>query len=186
MRSTTAPRFVWYQALAAIMLAAPSFASTLQAQSAQPVSIQASGALVFPSKSQAPFESDTRFGFDVQARYTFSRWSVGIGYQRSTVFRSSAIDVRAALSLFFVEPRLVVTANRNVGLYLAGRAGIGKLVCTPDRCSESSYATFGGGGGVLVRLSKAVAMDIGTQFFTVTDDANTGYFLARLGLGLGL
>lgn len=169
---------------AAIALVA--FASSLEAQSAQPVSIQASGALVFPSKSQAPFESDTRFGFDVQARYTFSRWSVGVGYQRSTVFRSTTIDVKAALSLFFVEPRLVVTANRNVGLYLAGRAGIGKLVCTPDRCSESSYGTFGGGGGVLFRLSRAFAVDVGAQFFTVTDDANTGYFLARLGLGLGL
>jgi len=160
--------------------------ATLGAQSAQPFSVQTSGALVFPSKSQAPFESDTRFGFDAQARYTHNRWSVGIGYQRSTVFRSSAIDVKAALSLFFVEPRFVVAANRQVGAYLAGRAGIGKLVCTPDRCGESSYASFGGGGGLLVRLTRALALDVGAQFFTVTDDANTGYFLARLGLGLGL
>jgi len=162
------------------------FTGALEAQSAQPFSIQTSGALVFPSKSQASFESDTRFGFDVQARYTHSRWSVGVGYQRSTVFRSSAIDVKAALSLFFIEPRLVVAANRQVGAYLAGRAGIGKLVCTPARCGEPSYASFGGGGGLLVRLTRALAMDVGAQFFTVTDDANTGYFLARLGLSLGL
>jgi hypothetical protein len=111
---------------------------------------------------------------------------VGIGYQRSTVFRSSAIDVKAALSLLFIEPRFVVAANRQVGAYLAGRAGIGKLVCTPDRCSEASYASFGGGGGLLIRLTRALAVDAGAQFFTVTDDANTGYFLARLGLSLGL
>lgn len=169
-----------------ILSSLAGFTGVLEAQSAQPFSIQTSGALVFPTKSQAPFESDTRFGFDVQARYTHSRWSVGVGYQRSTVFRSSAIDVNAALSLFFVEPRFVVAANRQVGAYLAGRAGIGKLVCTPDRCGESSYASFGGGGGLLVRLTRALAVDVGAQFFTVTDDANTGYFLARLGLGLGL
>jgi hypothetical protein len=94
--------------------------------------------------------------------------------------------VSAALSLFFLEPRLVVTAGRHIGVYLAGRVGLGKLVCDPDRCGQQSHGTFGGGGGVLVRLSRALAVDVGAQFFTVTDDANTGYFLARVGLGLGL
>lgn len=183
---TTAGSRVRSRDVVLVLSALAVVTGALEAQSTQPFSIQTSGALVFPSKSQAPFESDTRFGFDVQARYTHSRWSVGLGYQRSTVFRSSAIDVNAALSLFFVEPRYVVAANRQVGAYLAGRAGIGKLVCTPDRCGGPSYASFGGGGGLLVRLTRTLALDVGAQFFTVTDDANTGYFLARLGLGLGL
>ncbi len=169
-----------------LILGVGALANPVAAQSAQPFSIQSSGALVFPSQTEPGFESDTRFGFDVQARYTHSRWSVGVGYQRSTVFRSSSTDVSAALSLFFLEPRLVVAAGRHVGVYLAGRVGLGKLVCDPDRCGHPSYGTFGGGGGVLVRLSRALAMDVGAQFFTVTDNANTGYFLARVGLGLGL
>lgn len=169
-----------------LLLGALVLTNSLAAQSAQPFSIQSSGALVFPSKSQPDFDSATRFGFDVQARYTHSRWSVGVGYQRSTVFRSASSDVSAVLSLFFLEPRFVVAADRHVGAYLAGRVGLGKLVCNPDRCGQPSYATFGGGGGLLVRLSRSLAVDIGGQFFTVTDDANTGYFLARVGLGLGL
>ncbi len=174
---------------AAFLLLAPAAtlaSGNLTGQSAQPFSLQTSGAVVFPTESEPGFESNTRFGYDVQARYTISRLSIGLGYQRSTVFQSNTNDVSAALSLVFLEPRYVVTAGRHVATYFAGRVGLGKLICNPDRCGQPSYATYGGGAGLLFRISRSLSADLGGQFFTVTDDAKTGYFLARLGLGLGI
>src|SRR5688572_31862038 len=52
-------------------------------QSLQRLSLQGSGAALFPTTEDPNFESETRLGYEVQARYTFSRFSIGAGYQRS-------------------------------------------------------------------------------------------------------
>lgn len=168
--------------LLAVLLAAPTF---LPAQSAQRFSVQGSGALLFPSREDATFANQTRLGYEAQLRYTPSRLSIGAGYQRSTVYRLTA-GFTAALSLAFLEPRYVVTANDRLALYVAGRVGFGSLICSEACNANNSYLTYGGGGGVLVRLSGRAAMDVGAQYFVVSDTFDSGYAMLRLGLSLGL
>lgn len=160
----------------------------VRAQSAQRFSVQASGATLFATASDPNFESKTRLGFEGQLRYTFSRFSVGAGYQRSTVFSFKNNPLNLALSLVFVEPRYVVTTGRGVALYVAGRVGVGKLVCSQSgQCaSGGTNASYGGGGGLLFRFSKRLSGDLGAQFFQVSGDLSSGYAMARAGLGVGL
>lgn len=155
------------------------------AQSQQRFSLQGSGAVLFATrKDPQGFESKTRLGFEAQARYTFSRFSLGVGYQRSTVFTSPALNL--SLSLGFIEPRLVVAAGGSVAFYLAGRAGIGKLVCSEACNASKTNKVFGGGGGLLFRLGRRVSADLGGQYFQMSGDLSSGYVMARAGLGLGL
>jgi len=161
-------------------------ASRAAAQSLQRFSLQGSGAVLFATRNDPNFESKTRLGFEAQARYTFSRFSLGAGYQRSEVFSSPQLSL--TISLGFVEPRLVVAANNTLALYLAGRAGLGKLLCKP---SESCNATktnkvYGGGTGVLIKLGRRVSGDLGAQFFQMSGDLSSGYAMARAGLSIGL
>jgi hypothetical protein len=178
---------VLFALLAALPLAA-------EAQSAQRLSIQGSGALVFPTASESDFENDTRLGWEGQLRYTFSRFSLGAGYQQATVYKFSTGDFSGAISVIFVEPRYVLTAGRRAALYVPGRAGVGQLQCDPaEDCEEQSWeAAYGGGGGVLLLLGSRVSLDLGSQFFSTSytlasgDKTSPGYILARLGLSIGL
>lgn len=164
------------------------------AQSQQRWSIQGSGALVFPTAEETDFENSTRLGWEAQVRYTFSRFSLGGGYQRSTVYQFAESDFSAAVSVLFAEPRYVVTAGSRAALYLAGRVGVSQLVCNPtqDCADQGAHFAAGGGGGVLVRLGTRVSLDLGSQYFTtqydITDGQSrtAGYVLARLGLSIGL
>ena len=164
------------------------------AQSQQRWGIQGSGALVFPTAEERDFQNTTRLGWEAQIRYTFSNFSLGAGYQRSTVYQFETGDFSAAVSVVFLEPRYVVTASSLAALYLAGRVGMGPLVCNPKTdCAEQEMdVTFGGGGGALVRLSGRAALDIGVQYFTTRYDIalgekqRAGYILARLGLSVGI
>lgn len=167
----------------------------LVGQSLQRLSVQVSGALVFPTSEVTDFDYSTRLGWEGQLRYTFSRFSLGAGYQRSTVYKVETPSLSGAVSVGFVEPRYVVGASSRLALYLAGRAGVGSLVCDPPDCADQSLeVVLGGGGGVLVQASQRLAVDLGVQFFTtrftrsdVTGaKARTGYVLARVGLSIGL
>lgn len=168
--------------------------SALAAQSMQRLSIQGSGALVVPTAEETAFDNTTRLGWEAQLRYTFSRFSLGAGYQRSTVYRIQGADFSGAVSSFFLEPRYVVTAGSKLALYLAGRAGMSQLVCNPEQdCAEQSWeAAYGGGAGLLYLLGARVSLDLGSQYFatrysTATGGSiNTGYLLARLGVSIGL
>jgi hypothetical protein len=163
-------------------------AGPLAAQSAQRFSLQGSGAVLSPTQDDPFFENQTRLGYEAQVRYTFSRLSLGAGYQRSTVYRFSAdgVDFSAALSLGFLEPRYVVAAGNRAALYLAGRFGYGNLVCSEPCAANDHYLTYGGGGGVLVLLSRRVALDLGSQYFVANDTFDSGYLMLRLGLSIGL
>lgn len=158
------------------------------AQSLQRLSLQGSGALLFPSQDDPFFESQTRLGYEAQVRYTLSRLSVGAGYQRSRVYRFSAdgVDFNADLSLGFLEPRYVILAGNSAALYLAGRLGYGNLLCSEECAANDYYLTYGGGAGLLIRLSRRAALDLGTLYFLANDTLESGYAMLRLGLSLGL
>ncbi len=155
------------------------------AQARQPLSIQASGAVLFPSTEDPTFSSKTRLGFEAQLRYTFSRFSLGAGYQRSTVFSADNLNFTQALSLVFIEPRYVVAAGNTVALYIAGRAGFGDFVCSEACTAPTSKITLGGGGGLLFRVVEGVSIDLGGQWFTVDDQNSSSFGMVRLGLGIG-
>lgn len=176
-----------------VLLVPILWSSSAWAQSRQLVSLQASGALVFPEDDFPGLESGTRLGWEAQLRLTFGRFSVGAGYQRSTVFRSapSVGDITASLSLGFVEPRYVIGVLGNVGApYLAARLGYGALLIRdPDdafRSTTSSF-TYGGGAGMLFRVASGVSADLGAQYFRADfDEGSSGYFMVRLGGSVGL
>lgn len=160
-------------------------ASGIAAQSLQRLSLQASGAALFATKKDPTFASRTRLGYEGQIRYTFGRFSLGAGYQRSTVFAFASPQLNIDLSLGFVEPRFVVTAGRGVAVYAAGRLGVGKLICGGN-CRNETNLSYGGGGGLLFRLSQRLSADLGGQLFQVGGALSSGYAMARLGLGVGL
>lgn len=176
------------------ILALAGMPTALGAQSQQRLSIQGSGAMVFPTASESGFENDTRLGWEAQLRYTFSRFSVGAGYQSATVYKFATGDFSGAISTIFVEPRYVLSAAQRTALYVAGRLGAGRLECDPVQdCAEQDWEpAYGGGGGVLFMLGSRVSLDLGGQFFSSRytlasgEKASPGYFMARLGLSVGL
>ena len=129
-----------------------------------------------------------RLGYEVQARYTFSRFSIGAGYQRSRVFKFTSAPLSVDLSLGFIEPRYVMAAGSGVALYLAGRVGVGKLLCSDASSCQTNQTNlgYGGGGGLLFKLSQRLSADLGGQFFQVNGDLSSGYVMIRAGLGIGL
>lgn len=167
-----------------VVLAASLGSAPTAAQSLQRLSLQGSGAVLFATRNDPDFESKTRLGFEAQARYTLSRFSIGAGYQRSQVFSSPQLNL--TLSLGFIEPRLVVAAGNMLALYLAGRAGLGKLVCSETCNARKTNTVFGGGTGLLVKLGRRVSGDLGAQFFQMNGDLSSGYAMARAGLSIGL
>ena len=167
-----------------VVLLASLGVSRATAQSLQRFSLQGSGAVLFATRNDPDFESKTRLGFEAQARYTFSRFSIGAGYQRSEVFSSPQLNL--TISLGFIEPRLVVAANNTLALYLAGRAGLGKLVCSETCNATKTNKVYGGGTGVLIKLGRRVSGDLGGQYFQMSGDLSSGYAMARAGLSIGL
>ena len=158
------------------------------AQSLQKFSLQASGAALFATTQDPSYQSKTRLGFEGQFRYTFGRFSIGAGYQRSTVFSFTGNPLTVALSLGFIEPRYVVTSGGSVAAYLAGRLGIGTLICSKsgECASTKTNLSYGGGGGLLFRLNRRLSVDLGAQYFAVNGDFSSSYALIRAGLGVGL
>jgi len=174
--------------LAAATLAVASV--EVAAQSRQPWSLQLSGEGVFPTKDYGDvLQSASTLGWELQARYTFGRFSLGAGYQRSTVFKSDAAGLTGTISAGFVEPRFVVTVLGRMAPYLAARLGGGALLIrqTP-RVTNDSF-TYGAGAGVMIAVVPRIALDVGGQYFVADfggGGGSAGYFLARLGLAVGL
>ena len=110
--------------LVALLLA--GFTSAARAQSQQRWSVQGSGALVFPTADESDFENSTRLGWEAQVRYTFSRFSLGGGYQTldGVPVRATRAISPPAVSVFFLEPRYVLLAGSRAAVYLAGRIGM--------------------------------------------------------------
>ena len=164
------------------------------AQSLQRFSLQGSGAVLFATREDPDFDSKRRLGFEAQARYTFGRFSLGAGYQRSTVFAFPDNPLTLALSFGFLEPRYVLAAGGGVAWYLAGRVGAGEIVCSiRESCPDQQIKLgYGGGTGLLFRLSRRLSGDLGAQFFQAPalsgpgGSVSSGYAMLRAGLGIGL
>ena len=135
-----------------------------EAQSAQPVSLQASGLFngVFGNLFQ-----DLQDGFvgEAQVRYTPGALSVGAGFQyTSHAFRGRT--ERARLYGGFIEPRYRIHAGSNVAApYLSVRFSLLKVGITGgDLSLTSNFIQLNGGGGLLVRLGPRINLDLGATY----------------------
>jgi hypothetical protein len=181
--------------LAGGLMALALMSAPLAAQSRELVSLQVSGEVVFPTEDYGVLEKSATLGWEAQARFTFGRFSVGAGYQRSTVFKSDASvgDITATLSLGFVEPRYVLGVFGNVAApYVAARIGYGGLLVRSAsdliRSTDNSFI-YGGGLGVIFQVASRVGIDVGAQYFVADftgGQGSAGYFLTRLGVSVGL
>jgi hypothetical protein len=162
-----------------------AFSTVASAQSRQNLSAQVSGSMLFATGKDAEFDPGTPLGYEAQLRYTFSRFSLGAGYERSQSFPFPGSNLRLELSFGFVEPRIVLAVGSRVAGYAAARIGMGKLVCTGNCPILSLKATYGMGGGLLIRLNRRVSADAGGQLFRVSGEFPRGFVMARTGLSIG-
>lgn len=131
------------------------------AQSAQPWSVQGS---VLLDNQKIGASTISGAGFEGMLRYTPSALSVGIGYQYST---HSSNGATFNVSGGFLEPRFAIDIGSDrFAPYVAGRVA---FVNQSSHLSVSgqfhdytgSGTAFGGGGGLLIRASKTVNVDLG-------------------------
>ena len=151
-------RVALYTVFAVVMVVGA--ASSAQAQSSSPMSIQLSGAGLVIAGGIVP-------GAEVQARFTGRRLSLGGGYQ---VFTKDG----ARSDVVFVEPRARVANTSNAAIYAAARAGF---------VTSSQTAVFGGGGGLLIAAGRNRAVDVGAQVYST--DAKSVVTQVRVGISLG-
>jgi Outer membrane protein beta-barrel domain len=147
--------------------------SDLEAQSAQPFSLQVSG-LVNAALKDVFTGQKTGVGAEAQFRYTPGALSLGAGFQ----FTIHQLDVRNDNLRFygvFIEPRYRIHAGSNVvAPYVSTRLALLKVGFSGEDLSLSSTVVeLNGGGGLLIRLGPRVNLDVG---------ATLGY--NRLGRGL--
>jgi len=149
--------------LLVVALAGPLSANAA-AQSAQPVSLQASG--LFNGVFGNLFvDLQDGFGGEAQVRYTPGALSVGAGFQyTSHAFRGRPEQAR--LYGGFIEPRYRIHAGSNVAApYLAVRFSLLKVDISGRELSlTSNFIQLNGGGGLLVRLGPRVNLDLGATY----------------------
>lgn len=180
-----------------------SVCGNLQAQSAQPYSLQASG--IF----NAIFEGlvtnlQDGWGAEAQFRYTPGALSVGAGFQ-FTVHELEGRTEHASLYGGFVEPRYRIYAGSNVvAPYASARLSVSKMGFSGEDLSLSStLMQLNGGGGLLIRLGSRLNLDLGASLGynrlgsgTLTSkstgravpvaSSSGSNAVIRLGLGIGL
>ncbi len=148
----------------------------LVGQSAQRLSAQASALYVAPS-GDAYQGFDAGFGVEAQLRYTPSAFSLGLGYQRS----SHDFDIgtgrmeSATLAGVFVEPRYVIdVGSMSYAPYLAARVALlTEKAEIAGLSAEASGTQINLGGGVLVRLTPRMNLDLGLTYGAIDFDEIT-------------
>lgn len=175
--------------LCALMLLVTSSA----AQSSHAVSIQASVAVINSSNLPQTTASGTKLGWEGQLRIAAGpSSSIGIGYEQAIIYKDTGVlqsgENTETLQVAFIEPRFVVDViGSTAALYLAGRAGIGEVKCDPAACvGTSPQVALGGGGGILIRLGGAAALDLGVQYFRFASSGSPTFLFLRGGLSVGL
>ncbi|MBV6521210.1 MAG: hypothetical protein MNPFHGCM_01342 [Gemmatimonadaceae bacterium] len=162
------PRAAVITVAAILQLAA---ASTLTAQSAQKWSVQASGLFVgtfgtaYDGLKAGP-------GFEAQLRYTPSLWSIGFGAQASSHdFDDPELQgMSVTLAGAFVEPRRVIDiGSSSAAPYLSVRVAflqqsIDFDVDDTSLSASASGAQLNAGGGVLIRMSPRINLDLGATY----------------------
>ncbi len=149
--------------LAALLLAPLA----VRAQSAQRWSIQASGLYVVPSGSAYDGLAGGA-GFEAQVRYTPGVLSLGAGFQTSshTLTFDDGSSTNVTLAGGFIEPRYVIDIHKpSLAPYLSARLAILTQKGTVNGVTASSTGTqINGGGGVLLRMSRRINIDLGMTF----------------------
>lgn len=146
-----------------------------QAQSAQRWSLQASG-LHVGVFGEAYEGLKAGLGGEVQLRYTPGVWSFGVGGQVSSHgttgegFDGQTVMLQGA----FIEPRRVIDiGSSRVAPYLSARLAylqqtidftLSDGMSVLDVNAEASGAQVNAGGGLLVRLSPRVNLDLGATY----------------------
>lgn len=153
----TARRFL----LLALVSALPRGA---HAQSAQPISLQASGLYnaVFGNLFR---QMQDGLGVEAQIRYTPGALSIGAGFQY-TNHDFAGHPEQARLYGGFIEPRYRIHAGSNVAApYLAVRFALLKVgISGGDLSLSSNFIQLNGGGGLLVRLGPRTNLDLGATY----------------------
>lgn len=136
-------------------------AKDLEAQSAQPFSLQVSG-LVNGVLKEVFTGLQNGVGAEAQFRYTPGALSLGAGFQ----FTIHQLEERSESARFyggFVEPRYRIHAGSNVvAPYVSTRFAVLKIGFSGEDLSLSStFLELNGGGGILVRLGPRINLDLG-------------------------
>ena len=139
---------------------------TSHAQSAQRLSIQGSG-LGIKLLGDELEGTEIGYGFEAQVRFTPSAWSFGAGFQWTSHEVEGSPD-RATLVGGFFEPRYVFsTSSSSLFPYLSGRFYVVRFTSEnsdADIRVTSTGLAGNGGGGVLIRASPRINIDIGATF----------------------
>lgn len=155
-------------AAGALALMPPAFA---HAQSAQRYSVQASG-LYVGTLGTAYEGLKAGPGFEAQFRISPSAWSYGFGFQASShdftdpVLSGNSVTLAGA----FFEPRRVIdVGSSQFAPYISARLAFLQQSATFDVSGTSVKASasggqINGGGGVLIRLSPKVNLDLGATY----------------------
>ncbi len=192
-------------AVTALALVLPS-AAPLEAQSAQRLSAQ--GSIIYVSPSGDVYEGlGAGVGFEAQLRYTPSAFSLGIGYQSSShdIDLEGFTNETATISGVFLEPRYVIdVGSMSYAPYIAARlALLSQSVDVEGLKASASGTQLNLGGGVLLRLTSRINLDLGATYGAIDfDDVEVSYqgqtatidgsggsgknFVLRAGLTIGL
>jgi hypothetical protein len=138
-----------------------------QAQSAQRWSAQ--GSLLYVTPSGLAYEGlENGVGFEAQVRYTPSVFSLGAGYQSSShgLEFDDGTSETVTLAGFFFEPRYVIDLGRSdLAPYAAARVAFLTQKLTDGSFEAKASGTqLNLGGGVLVRLSPRMNLDLGLTY----------------------
>src|ERR1700737_2740507 len=149
--------------LTSVSVAAPVWGE-LEAQSAQAISLQASGLFngVFGSVFQG---LKNGYGGEAQIRYTPSAFSIGGGFQY-TIHHIQNRTEDAKLYGGFIEPRYRIHTGSNVlAPDVSARFPVLKVGFTGgDLSINSNFIQLNGGGGLLYRLGPRINLDVGATY----------------------
>jgi hypothetical protein len=171
------------------------------AQTSQRLSVQASG--IYADLFGDEFGTlNAGVGLEVQLRYTPSALSIGGGLQYTVHGDSEAEadghDADIDLLGVFVEPRYVIsTRSERVAPYVSARLALARFDVRVEFSDgevltfTASGGTFNGGGGLLVRLTPRMNLDLGATAGYTSYEATEGsvagqQFEVQLGSGTNL
>ena len=146
------------------LLAATLLANSLEAQSAQAVSIQVSG--LYNGLFGDVFDGlNNGFGAEGQLRYTPGALSLGAGFQYTVHGLDGQMEDAHLYGPFF-EPRYRIHTGSNVvAPYVSARFSWLNMGFTGDELSVTSdFFQINGGGGMLYRMGPRVNLDVGATF----------------------
>jgi len=170
------------RALVVAIVAAGFIAQPAVAQSAQKWSLQASlfsSTLIGDNPIYHNVEPGA--GFEVQARWNPSLFSLGAGFQWTT-HKQNLLDSEpnviddpnTTLNGFFVEPRYVVLVGSNtIAPYFSGRVSFLRQTTTAQFRTNDGTATLNAtaeginlnaGGGLMFRLGSRLNLDVGATY----------------------